>query len=146
MPLKPKAVVLLSGGVDSTTTLAIAKQEGFETYALSFRYGQRHEFEIEAARRVAGGLGAKEHVVVQIDLRLFGGSALRWFVSNTCRRLGALECSGRRAQDPRDLRDIGRRDLAQHRRHDRHPALDRLRASRRRLHGEGFGRHDRREQ
>src|SRR2546425_791015 len=76
MQLKPKAVVLLSGGVDSTTALAIAEQKGFEAYALTFRYGQRHDIEIEAARRVAAGLGAKEHVVVQIDLRLFGGSAL----------------------------------------------------------------------
>ena len=71
-----RAVVLLSGGVDSTTTLAIAKAQGFETYALSFRYGQRHAVELEAARRVAKTLGAKEHVVLDIDLRKFGGSAL----------------------------------------------------------------------
>lgn len=68
--------MLLSGGVDSTTTLAIAKAEGFETYALSFRYGQRHAVELEAARRVATALGAKEHVILDIDLRTFGGSAL----------------------------------------------------------------------
>jgi len=73
---KPKAIVLLSGGLDSTTTLAIAKQEGFEPYALTFRYGQRHELEIDAARRVAARLGVAEHVIVEIDLRLFGGSAL----------------------------------------------------------------------
>jgi 7-cyano-7-deazaguanine synthase len=72
----PKAVVLLSGGLDSTTTLAIAKREGYDPYALSFRYGQRHEVEIEAARRVAAHIGVAHHVVVEIDLRLFGGSAL----------------------------------------------------------------------
>jgi 7-cyano-7-deazaguanine synthase len=71
-----KAVVLLSGGLDSTTTLAIAKSEGYAPYALTFRYGQRHEVEIEAARRVAAHLGVVEHVVVEIDLRRFGGSAL----------------------------------------------------------------------
>ena len=71
-----RAVVLLSGGLDSTTTLAIAIAEGYEAYALSFEYGQRHQIEIEAARRVANSLGAKEHRVVKIDLRIFGGSAL----------------------------------------------------------------------
>ena len=70
------AVVLLSGGVDSSTTLAIAIAGGFETYALSFDYGQRHNLELEAARRVAKSLGAKEHRVAKIDLRIFGGSAL----------------------------------------------------------------------
>src|SRR5438105_10599981 len=74
--MKPKAVALLSGGLDSATTLAIARSEGFDVYALTFRYGQRHDVEIEAARRVAAALGAPQHVVVQIDLRLFGGSAL----------------------------------------------------------------------
>ncbi len=73
---KPRAVVLLSGGVDSTTCLAIAKVEGFAPYALSFRYGQRHGIELDAARRVAEALGVVEHVVVDIDLRQFGGSAL----------------------------------------------------------------------
>lgn len=71
-----KAVVLLSGGLDSTTTLAMAKAAGFACHALTFRYGQRHAVEIEAARRVAARLGAAEHVVVDIDLRRFGGSAL----------------------------------------------------------------------
>ena len=71
-----KAVVLLSGGVDSTTALAIARSHGFEVYALSFRYGQRHEAEIGAARRVAAALGAARHLVVAFDLRAFGGSAL----------------------------------------------------------------------
>ncbi len=76
MDPKRKAVVLLSGGLDSTTTLAIAKSQGFEVYALTFRYGQRHEVEIGAARRIAARLGAAEHVVVEFDLRRFGGSAL----------------------------------------------------------------------
>ena len=71
-----RAVVLLSGGLDSTTTLAIAITEGHEAYALSFDYGQRHQIEIEAARRVANSLGVKEHRVAKIDLRIFGGSAL----------------------------------------------------------------------
>jgi len=70
------AVVLLSGGIDSTTTLAIAITEGYEAYALSFDYGQRHQIEIQAARRVADSLGAKEHRIAKIDLRVFGGSAL----------------------------------------------------------------------
>lgn len=71
-----KAVVLLSGGLDSATVLAIARSEGFECYSLSFAYGQRHAWELEAAKRVAAQLGAKEHRVAQIDLRVFGGSAL----------------------------------------------------------------------
>jgi 7-cyano-7-deazaguanine synthase len=71
-----RAVVLLSGGIDSTTTLAVAIAEGYEAYALSFDYGQRHQIETEAARRVADSLGAKEHRVAKIDMRVFGGSAL----------------------------------------------------------------------
>jgi len=74
--MKPRAVVLLSGGIDSTTTLAVARQRGFETFALTFRYGQRHAAEIEAARRVAHALAAAAHEIVTIDLRAFGGSAL----------------------------------------------------------------------
>jgi 7-cyano-7-deazaguanine synthase len=70
------AVVLLSGGIDSATTLAIAMGQGHETYALSFDYGQRHLLELEAARRVAQALGVKEHRVVKIDNQLFAGSAL----------------------------------------------------------------------
>ena len=70
------AVVLVSGGLDSATVLAIAVSEGYEAYALSFDYGQRHRIEIAAARRVALSLGAKSHVVLDIDLRAFGGSAL----------------------------------------------------------------------
>jgi 7-cyano-7-deazaguanine synthase len=76
MPSNRKAVVLLSGGLDSATTLAIARADGFEPYALSFEYGQRHAAEIQAARRVASSLGAIEHKVAGIDLRAFGGSAL----------------------------------------------------------------------
>ncbi len=71
-----RAVVLLSGGLDSTTTLATAIAEDYETYALSFDYGQRHKIEIVAARRIARALGAKEHRVAKIDMRTFGGSAL----------------------------------------------------------------------
>jgi 7-cyano-7-deazaguanine synthase len=71
-----KAVVLLSGGLDSTTTLAIALKEGYDVYALTFRYGQRHEVEIDAARRIAAQSGVAQHVVADIDLRAFGGSAL----------------------------------------------------------------------
>lgn len=73
---RPRAVVLLSGGLDSTTVLAIARAEGFDAYAMSFRYGQRHAVELERAREVARVLGAVEHVVVDMDLRQFGGSAL----------------------------------------------------------------------
>lgn len=72
----PRAVVLLSGGLDSATVLAIAKSEGFECYALSFDYGQRHRFELEAARWVAAAAGVTRHVIVPLDLRAIGGSAL----------------------------------------------------------------------
>lgn len=71
-----KAVVLLSGGMDSATALALAKCEGFEPYALSFRYGQRHAVELAAAQRVAAQQGVARHLVIEIDLRVFGGSAL----------------------------------------------------------------------
>src|SRR6478735_4900557 len=70
------AVVLLSGGLDSTTCLAIAKADRFESFALSFRYGQRHAIELESAKRVADALDVRRHVVCDIDLRIFGGSAL----------------------------------------------------------------------
>lgn len=76
MPERRKAVVLLSGGVDSTTTLAVARAEGFEVYALSVSYGQRHDAELQAARRVAAALGVARHETVAFDLRPFGGSAL----------------------------------------------------------------------
>jgi len=71
-----RAVILLSGGLDSATVLAIARREGRACHALSFVYGQRHEVELAAARRVVGAVGVEEHIVFPIDLRLFGGSAL----------------------------------------------------------------------
>lgn len=70
------SVVLLSGGLDSTTLLAYAVKAGFTTHAMTFRYGQRHAVEVDAARRIARRFGAREHIVVDIDLRTFGGSAL----------------------------------------------------------------------
>jgi 7-cyano-7-deazaguanine synthase len=73
--MKP-AVCLLSGGLDSATCLAFARREGFENYALSFDYGQRHRVELKAAAKIAASLGAAKHLVVPVDLRLFGGSAL----------------------------------------------------------------------
>ncbi len=74
--VRKKAVVLSSGGVDSATAMAIAAQEGYEIYSLSFQYGQRHAIEIESARKVAEVMGAKKHMVMDIDLRKIGGSAL----------------------------------------------------------------------
>lgn len=71
-----RAVVLSSGGIDSTTAMAIARSQGYEIYSLSFRYGQRHSVELEAARRVADALGARQHLVIDIDLGKIGGSAL----------------------------------------------------------------------
>jgi 7-cyano-7-deazaguanine synthase len=71
-----RAVCLLSGGLDSSTTLALARRDGFTCYALSFDYGQRHRIELEAAARVARSLGVVQHLVIPIDLRVFGGSAL----------------------------------------------------------------------
>jgi 7-cyano-7-deazaguanine synthase len=71
-----KAIVLLSGGLDSSTVLAIAEAEGFRPYALSFRYGQRHQIELESAERIAHAGGVAEHLIADIDLRRFGGSAL----------------------------------------------------------------------
>ena len=76
MEKAPKAVVLLSGGLDSTTVLAIAKAEGYEAYALSFSYGQRHSWELDCARRIASASAVKDHRIAQIDLRVFDGSAL----------------------------------------------------------------------
>jgi 7-cyano-7-deazaguanine synthase len=74
--MSTKAVVLYSGGIDSTTCLAIARSEGFEPYAMSFSYGQRHKTELEFAKAYARQMGAVEHMVVDIDLRKIGGSAL----------------------------------------------------------------------
>lgn len=74
--MKKKAVILLSGGLDSTTCLAIAKDLGFEIYALSFDYGQKNKIEISAAKKIAKKFAVKEHKIAKIDLRVFGGSAL----------------------------------------------------------------------
>ena len=71
-----KSVILLSGGLDSATCLAIAIENGFSPYALSFRYGQRHEFELNSAKAVSKSMGIEEHIILDIDLRAFGGSAL----------------------------------------------------------------------
>jgi len=71
-----KAVVLSSGGIDSTTTMAMARAEGYEVYSLSFNYGQRHAWELQAAKRVAEALGVKEHLILDLDLKKIGGSAL----------------------------------------------------------------------
>src|SRR4051794_4710060 len=76
MSSQPRAICLLSGGLDSSTCLAVARNQGFACYTLSFDYGQRHRVELDAARRIAERLGAREHRVVPIDLRAFGGSAL----------------------------------------------------------------------
>lgn len=76
MKTKRKAVVLLSGGIDSTTTLAIARKMGFDLYALSFCYGQRHKIELQAAGKIAAHCGVIKHITLDIDLRLFGASAL----------------------------------------------------------------------
>lgn len=76
MAAERNAVVLLSGGLDSATVLAIAKREGFQANAISFRYGQRHEVELSAARKIAARMGVIRHAVVEVDLRQFGGSAL----------------------------------------------------------------------
>ncbi len=74
--MAPKAVVLLSGGMDSATTLAIAKAEGYEPYAIGFNYGQRHSVELEASRRVAAAMGVKHHLIVDVNLGAIGASAL----------------------------------------------------------------------
>ena len=75
-PMSKPAVVLLSGGLDSATVLAVAREQGYACHALSFRYGQRHAVELDCARRLAERMGVAQHVVADIDLRIFGGSAL----------------------------------------------------------------------
>lgn len=85
---RPKAVVLVSGGMDSAVTLAEAVAAGFDAFALSFDYGQRHRIELEAAARVAASLGARRHVTLRIDLRAFGGSALTADIAVPKDRLG----------------------------------------------------------
>jgi len=89
-----KAVVLLSGGLDSATTLAMAAAEGFECYALSFDYGQRHGREVAAAAALAGHFGVKRHVTQKIDLRAFGGSALTADIAVPKDHLGQVEAGG----------------------------------------------------
>lgn len=84
-----RAVVLLSGGLDSATVLALARADGYETHALSFRYGQRHERELCCAQQVAESLGATEHRIAEIDLRVFGGSALTGDLEVPQKRAGA---------------------------------------------------------
>ena len=74
--MKKKAIILLSGGIDSATCAAIAKSEGYRLFAMSFSYGQRHSVELDAAKRIVAALGADEHRIVEIDLRAFGGSSL----------------------------------------------------------------------
>jgi 7-cyano-7-deazaguanine synthase len=89
-----KAVVLLSGGVDSSVTAAIAKAEGYEIYALSFDYGQRHRLEIESARKVAENLSAKKHLIIRFDLREIGGSALTADIAVPKRNIDSAVNSG----------------------------------------------------
>src|SRR4051794_14798240 len=89
-----KAVVLLSGGLDSTTVLAIAKSDGFIPYALSFRYGQRHLTELAAAARVASAIGAADHVIADVNLNVFGGSALTAAIDVPKQRTGAEMSEG----------------------------------------------------
>ena len=74
--MRKRAVCLLSGGLDSSTCLAVAKNDGYECYALSFDYGQRHRVELQAAAEVAAAIGVKDHLTIRVDLRSYGGSAL----------------------------------------------------------------------
>jgi len=89
-----KAVVLLSGGLDSTTALAVAKSEDYALYAMSFRYGQRHSVELESARKVAALMGVEKHLIVDFDLRAIGGSALTGQLEVPKQRAGNEIASG----------------------------------------------------
>ena len=125
MQAKPKAVVLLSGGLDSTTVLAIANASGYETYAISFSYGQRHTWELECARKIAANAGVKDHRIAQIDLRVFGGSALTADISVPKGRIqetGAVAERNWRLQDagfdprlgPEQMASVGMISQAEH--------------------------------
>jgi 7-cyano-7-deazaguanine synthase len=92
--MKPKAVCLLSGGLDSATCLGVARRDGFDCYALSFDYGQRHRIELESAARVAAHFGAREHRIAKIDLRVFGASALTADIDVPKHRASAEMSSG----------------------------------------------------
>ncbi len=99
-----RAVVLLSGGIDSSTTAATARAEGYEIYALSFDYGQRHKLEIESAKKVAESLGAKKHLIIKFDLKEIGGSALTADIevpkdSNKCQSVRVTECQSVKDSD-----------------------------------------------
>jgi 7-cyano-7-deazaguanine synthase len=76
MNRRPKAVVLSSGGLDSTTVLAMAVDQGYDVYSLSFEYGQRHDFELRAAEKLAAAMGVTRHLITRVDLKAIGGSAL----------------------------------------------------------------------
>ncbi len=95
-----KAVVLVSGGLDSATTLAIAREQKFECHGITFDYGQRHRIELEAAKAVAQSLGVRGHTFMKIDLRAFGGSALTADIDVPKDRAGELELSGHGSQVP----------------------------------------------
>jgi len=86
-----RAVILLSGGLDSATTLAIAKHEGYEIFPLSFEYGQRHRVEIDSAKQIVQSLGVREHRIVKIDLRVFGGSALTDTIEVSAQHSGGID-------------------------------------------------------
>ncbi|TWT42153.1 7-cyano-7-deazaguanine synthase [Phycisphaerae bacterium RAS1] len=106
MSSQPRAIVLLSGGLDSATALALARADGFDPLALSFRYGQRHAIEIDAARRLAAAASVREHKIVDIDLRTFGGSAL---TDDIPVPKDGAQGAGRRARDADEPRAPGAR-------------------------------------
>lgn len=113
---KKKAVVLLSGGLDSATALGIAKSDGFEIFAISFRYGQRHAVELDCAKRIAAHQNISQHVIADIDLRVFGGSALtadidvpKIVMRTTCRTASQSLMSLRETQSFCRSRWLGRK-------------------------------------